>query len=364
MLRRLVFLLVGILSLGFINKPLQAQFFCQGKRCDELNNSYGYYFNDFQKKYIPLLTKDIIVAQAMIGVSTPPYVNLEKFTIGLYGTGGYTASSKVTLINENNGSYKEISERGIALSPTYYGGINLGWLFGGWYGTWNDWVNCEDEPCESYYQFPLLSKIDVYVYGSGNFNTKNNLSDDYTDSRRSFNAIGTMLRFHLIEQKQIFGGLVKFSGISIGGGYYSSKQNLNFLFDERLKIDLTPSASYEWYGSNTFQYNTNTKTTFGDLRTGATILNFVTVYGGVGQSLTRGDSELFFHREATIIELNETTIYNITFNGDAKNAVKIPYFLTGINLGFLTIQGTQTIDRNSLTHKHAFAISIGIKFEY
>lgn len=349
--------LIILPALLFFVTPAQAEVSCTGHDCSKINRDYGSYFHSFETNYIPLLTKDIIVAQGIAAAGGVPYhVNLNRFTIGAFGVAGVTQKTNVILQSQSTGEVKYIKEMGLAIQPNFYAGANLGWFINGLHSwLWCPVTGCSDE------LLPFLNNFDLYVYGIGNYRTAG--QDDMKGSRRTFGARGAMLRYHVINT-YTWHSFLQFSGLSLGGGVYESQQRIRSLFDDKLKLALTDYAVYEWSGKNKFEYYTKTHTSYADIRTGIRIFDAVAVYGGVGGSFTRGYSKIAFTRDAMIITPGYMTVYRINFDGQAENALKMPYGFVGVNLGPLTLQGTSSLKKNSLTNKRAYAGTIGLTFNF
>ena len=337
--------------------PLRAEVTCVGNDCNKINRDYGDYFKSFERNYLPVLTKDIIVSQAIAGASGIPYhVFINRFSVGTYVTGGWTKPEKIQIQNERNGEVKRFGEFGAALQPNLYAGMNFGWLINGIYS----WVWCPATGCDQDL-LPFLNRFNVIVYGIGHY--KHRDPDNMQGSRRTFSAEGIQVRY-LVMEKFVWHSFLEFSGISVGGGYYSTNQRIRMLFNDRLKLSLTEYATYDWSGKNRFEYYTSTKTGYGDIKTGIRLLDTVGIYGGLGTSFTRGNSEFGFRRDGYMITPNYSTVYTFNTHGEAHDALKMDYGIVGANIGPLTIQATRSLKPNALTRKFAYSGTIGLTFNF
>lgn len=347
---------------------LDAEVTCSGFDCPKIYDDYGAYASDFQETYLPLLARDLLAAQAMAATSGIPYhVNLKKMAFGIYATGAYTDSQKIQIHHESKDKTQTLNERGFALHPNFYVGVNVGWLLTSWYSWYYDVFKCEENfECNSYYSFPILSRIDVYVYGIGKVqqNSPNDRSFEWKKSKTTADAFGTAVRLHLINEIEIAGKILSFSGVSLGGGYYKSNQSILLHFEDTFKTDTPFASDYVWSGNNRLDYNTQTKTSYGEIRSGIRVLSFLGLYAGMGIGYTVGKSDLNYERIGYFTTPGKNTEYTFRFNGNYEGALRTTYGIFGINLGPITVQGNKTINRNSLTDKHLSSITIGITHEF
>lgn len=348
-----------ILPVLVFTAPLRAEVTCTGHDCGKINRDYGDYFTDYQKTYLPILNKDIIVSQAIAAVASVPYhVTLNRFAVGAYATVGWTTPGSVPVQNSRTGEYKKIDEMGLALQPNLYAGINLGWAVDGIY----DWVYCPLTGCGTDSIAPVfLKRIDIYIFGTGKYEGSN--KDDRLGSRRMFSAEGAMIRY-ADTRKFVWHSIIEFSGVSGGVGFYRSRQKFRFMFDDKLKLDLTDYAAYDWSAKNKFEHYTKTETVFGDIRTGFKVLDAFGVYAGFGTSFTRGYSEITFSRDGYILTPLTSTYYRLSADSRVEEALKMDYVLAGASVGPITLQGVRSINPNPLTQKFAYAVTLAFTFDF
>jgi len=346
-----------------ITAPVEAEIVCEGSDCNKIQQSYGAYSNDFQHKYVPLLTQDILMGHSLAAATgIPGVVNLTSFTVGAFATAGFTKVQRVQVQNDQTGAKKTLSEQGFSLQPNLFVGVNLGWFLSTWYSLYTQWFRCSKEDnCAPEYEFPLLSRIDVYVYGVGHYRGGDiENSSSGTKSHSSANATGAALRIHAVDEIRILGGILRFSGISVGGGGYRSRQRMILRLNENLALDGGQLFQYEWSATDTLESDVTTKTAYAYIRTGFNILHLVWVYAGAGVSETHGTSAVSYRRDAVMLTPSQYTDYNANFGGNYENTVRMTHVLAGLNLGPIVVQGAQSLQRNPVTNKRVFAVSIGV----
>lgn len=341
--------------------PVEAEIVCTGFECDRIHREYGVYFEDFEKKYVPALTRDILLAHSIAAAAgIPGPVNLSSIAIGAYATLGFTPITKVELSGAQ-ARERQIKERGMALQPNLSIGINLGWLVSGVVNIYGRWFTCDDAACAPYISFPLLDRVDLYAYGVGAYKN-GNASDAKTGwkkSRTQATSLGFAVRFHLLNQTDLIGPFFQFSGLSLGAGRFKSNQRLLLVLDRDIAFDGLQFGEYAFIGTNQLESIVITRTDYADLRTGFSLLRVLHVYAGIGVSQTRGQSHISYHGEAAISQPERETHVTVNFEGMTQRTIRTGFILGGVGLGPLTIQGTRSLKKNSLSGKHVYAASIG-----
>lgn len=330
----------------------QNSFTCEGPRCDLVESRYINYFDGFQHVYMPELTRDIITAQAVVGsLGVPAHTCLERFATGLYGAAAATEPRALSIPGSKDS--KRLDEAGFAVGHGMYVGVNTGWVLASVINLYRDLV---ENPVR--FDPGVLASVDVYVYGAG----KAKPVYDNQRSRRHMESRGYVVRLHVVEPRKWF--IFGFEGMSLGAGHHISYQDLKFVYDDTFNVSFLDENFWGWSGHNTLEYKTRTTTDFGDVRTGLRIA-FLSVYVGTGVSFSRGTARIAYSRQGMVSRFQEAeTRYDIHVEREESHGVRMAHLVAGVNIGFLTIQGTRTIGRNTLTNRRAGSLLIGVNYAY
>ncbi len=363
-----LFLLFAVLPFTSVFSQISRD--CVGTGCSAFNDKYGGLLDNFQANYMPQLTKDIFRAEvATHEASIPSVVTLNKFAIGWYGTLGITKPDKIAIFDPARGQYQKMNEFGFAPSHNFYAGINLGWTIAVWYNLYLDMFQCDFDStkCSFDYQFPFLSRIEIYgnKMGSSKNSIDYNYIDTYYGNRKEMNNFGYMMRFQVIQEQRIFVDALKFSGFSIGAGYERSKVdfakkindiNLGFQFG---------NMRYEWSGENVINYRSDVQTKLLDARTGFKFFDLIAIYLGTGISYSRGGVFFSLYRNGTYVTNNNPTSIMVQMKQNYFNNNYIQkYYTVGANISGFTIQGTSSYGKNSLDTKKSYSVLVGFTISY
>ena len=339
-----------LLPLLIGSHSVMAEFECSGPDCNKINRDYGAYYSDFSKYYLPALAKDELLAQSFGSIALVPYhVTTQKFTVGIFGTASFTNERKIPVRNDLiENKTKNMGERGISLQPGGYAGVNIRWLASSLQTLFSKYDQ----------ESTFLDRFEVYGFGYQYGSLK---SDQANSTATNLHLRGGMIRFTIIPEFG-WGRFINFSGLSIGAGRADSTHNINIKFSDTLGIK-TDIKSVEWTGNNEIIYQGTTVTRFGDIRTGASVLDFISIYLGIGKFSGTGSAFLSFSRDASYATFSDVTEYRFKAETKASDRFSDIYYIAGANIGPFTLQGMQTVSRKNQLRK-AYAVTIGLTYRY
>lgn len=382
---KISFLITFFLILSVMSLSAKVPIHCEGTGCSELISKYSPFLLNFERNYLKVFAKNNMIATAMSNSGTIPYhINLDTMTFGFAGNVAYTSAQKITVYDPYYDNYKNIKEQGVAINPFVYFGMNLGWIYNSVYNRYLDFTDCDDEDdlknrymeCSHKYKLPILSKIDLYVFGiKSGFKSDNFYKNpDVFNTKNYIYNKGFLLKFHLMEERRLFFNFIIFNGLSLGFGRSNIEQDLRLIIREKdISFDII-KQNFKWGGKTLLNYETQISSNYVDLRTGINIW-FFRFYIGIGHSQHKGYSAFKIIRIGNyqypkislgiplkISKIN--TNYFVNIENQVKENFKLTYFTGGVSVGGLTFYGSKTINNNMVSNKPIYSAGIGFSLTY
>ncbi len=344
---QLIAILGGILLFPSI---VESKVTCEGKVCNlvppallqeiyQLDNQFQFQYMDKLSTSMAIAGSNSNLASGMIGLGS-----LNRFQIG-GGVGASQVSERNTSIAYGSTYIDKLPNLGVGISPTFAAGINLGWALG-LGGAHYEYVNYDDDDDEdsdeevSSVAPTLLHRFNLYVNGG---KSHASISDFKSIAPKSswegdmhFSQWGFMLRF-LVFAPGPDAYWFRFMGVSIGAGYSKSIATMN-LISAKLNNTRFQSGnlSGRWIGDTQMSYDLNVRTFPIDIRGGFRLMNFLTLFGGLGYAKHSTDVVLELSRKGPV------TLSNDFYSGSITSYISpAVYNLFGGIIkqeGFLTVE--------------------------
>jgi hypothetical protein len=373
------FLFCIVILLPFFSDKLQAQFVCSGTACALLPWTDAQMFQtlgDYKIQYFDLLAKDMAKASMIANISGPPVgtVNLSGFTYGLGASGGYVGMHKIYLFTTFDRSIiSNIESAGGAVVPKIFFGFNIGSLWG---ESYKPFTGSAKPP-----HWLSPARFDIYLsFGSSSYENKTNVEYNFLngnfDLTRKYSASarneGIDIRYHLIEGKEILGGpLLRFLGLSVGGGYHKSSQGIFFFEPDRKSvIELSAGTRIIWSGGDMVRYSSRTEGRSIEAKTGIQLLYFLNLTAAIGTSQNRSTGLIQGTRAGNIYGENDLAaalgiatpdaflMLNLQTPYVMNRAIRYSMYGIEFNFGKFKITADETFSRSGTGR------NIGLRYEF
>lgn len=295
--------------------PLRAQITCSGTNCALIPLTpaeYNALFLELQNQYSTKLFNNIAETLVMANVAGPQIgsVNLHRFTVGGYGGGGFKETENIDVNIPGVGVLEDLPLSGAALNGGVYVGVNLGWVLGEAYDPFgepedagNSAFSAADTGTSARRPGWLSpSRFDLYVGGMEHRErVENKYNVDGTLDGR-FASQRYMLRYHLLHGREIAGGpLLRFRGVSLGVGYATSNQRVNYTAaDSSLTLSLVEGVNLDWAARDKILIDNNVKSVPIEVSTGIQLLYILNLTLGAGYARSSGDTRFVLTRNGTV----------------------------------------------------------------
>lgn len=323
---QLIVLLGGIL---LFPSAVDSKVTCEGKVCDlvppsllqeiyQLDSQFQFQYMDKLSTSMAIAGSNSNLASGMIGLGS-----LNRFQIGA-GVGKSKVSERNTSIAYGSTYIDKLPNIGIGISPTFAGGLNLGWAFG-LGGAHYEYVNYDDDEDDeddeevSSVAPTLLHRFNLYVNGgkshASTSDFKSVLQKTSWDGDMHFSQWGFMLRF-LVFAPGPDAYWFRFMGLSIGAGYSKSIATMNLTSAKLNNTGFqTGNFSGRWIGDIQMNYDLNVRTFPVDIRSGFRLMNFLTLFGGIGYAKHSTDVVLELSRKGPV------TLTNDFYSGSVTSSI-------------------------------------------
>lgn len=247
------------------------------------------------------------MGNSMIGLGI-----VNRFQLGAGVSSAYRTKETLTVAYRDIGVLR-LPSAGVSLSPTLTAGFNLGWLLRR--GPFEKTVRKkdpadeddkdEDDEDEDEQKEPeevnILNRFHIFLHG---MNMKYGVHDfkgyvpEGIGLRGSFSLTqyGASVRYQALMPRQ---GTKLFRFMGITAGISADIQRFSVGISETSNANssfiIGPFAG-SWVANSEFNYDVNIKSFPVDIRTGAKLFQFLTVFGGLGINANSADSCLRFHR--------------------------------------------------------------------
>lgn len=341
-------------------KPLKAQMYCQGDGCaylpidsDQINNI----FYALQTNYLNKVLEDMAIANSYAIVNTIPggVVNLKEFTIGIGVSVAQTKLRKIDVFVPDYGTLEDMPSSGVALVPSLFIGTNLGYIF-------------SNKPTLSKLPWYSLHRFDIFLsYLNSGINNEQLGTGKKNETWEVLSkSVGLELRYHLAEGDKEISYLFGFSGVSLGIGYHSVNQNINYKQkDSKITLNATYNTDLTWKANNEINYENKMDVYLIDIRTGIQLLYFFRFSIGVGHSWLKGSSSLKLQRFGPVTVTSDyltllgykapDTYLGVLLQGSGSPPHRnITYLTAGLEINipifkiFIDVKGTKDIYSGSV----------------
>ncbi len=289
-------------------RPLEAQVTCSGSNCGLIPltpEEYNALFIELQNQYSNELFRNIAETLVMANVAGPQIgtVNLSGMTAGGYLGAGFKENEDVDVNIPGVGVIEDMPSAGAALSGGAFVGVNLGWVLRQAY---DPFAEADDGEAGGASRktppFWSPARFDIYLGGLDHrerIENKYNV-DGVIDGK--FASQRFMLRYHLVEGNEIAGGpLLRFRGVSLGIGYATSNQRLEYLADNStLTVSLQEGVNLDWAAQDRIFYDNNVKSVPIEITTGVQLLYIMNLTIGAGYVRSSGDTRFILTRNGPV----------------------------------------------------------------
>ena len=300
--------IVPLLVAGLLAAPgsLNAQISCSGVGCDQIPITpaeYNQILTEIQLQYTDDLFEKTAEAMVLANLSAAPVgtVNLQSFTIGAQGLGGFVDEEQIDIIVPQVGVLEDVTNVGAAVNARLFAGVNLGWLTGNPYDPYKDGAAPS---------MLSLSRFDVYVGGLKYEDTLNDelgLEDGELVAKTKSEMFE--LRYHLVEGSNIAAGpLLRFRGVSLGGGYSATNQTVEYAASTNsFDVALAEGIDLEWAGQDRLFYENDIKTYNLEVRSGFQVLYLFNFVFGGGYAVSDGEVDFILTRSGPVIARSQNS---------------------------------------------------------
>ena len=288
-----------VLTLGVVLFPTQAraQIACTGTACALLpfsRSNLDKMYTEFQNQYTNTLFDNIAEAALAANLMGPPIgsVHLEGFTLGTNVSVAMLEPSYVDVNITGVGTLDNLPTAGAAINPRVFVGANLGQLFGLDYDPFSG-----ASP-----SFFSLARFDVYISLMDVNKGVDLASNNSTGGKIKGSAYhrGVEVRYHLVEGSELAGPFLKFLGVSLGAGYYKTRQSVEFTQDAFELAMTMEGQNIVWEANNLVSWDTSIESYPLEVRSGVQLLYFLNLTLGLGFSFNKGYSDFIMSRSGPV----------------------------------------------------------------
>ena len=361
-------ILVVASPVAWPQQALQAQsrFTCTGDGCQYLPLSAATLdrmLREFQSQYANTLFDDMAEAAVVANLTGPPIgsVNLSGFTFGANFGAGVVKPHDVTVTIPGQAQMKDVPSGGAALSPRVFVGANLGQIIG-----------LDYDPFKSKKAPSLISPSRFDIYASvmdakQTYDTQGTAAGGRVDGSAYFR--GAEIRYHLMEGRELGGSMLRFLGVSVGAGIFSSRQAIHFDVDGKKMTMEVEGVEMVWEPKTALDYQTKVDTYPIEVRTGLQVLYALRLTLGAGVAMSKGGTDFLVTQNGPVYaksDLAQSAHYelpraalNMDLAGTGRVPARLPFGKLGIELNLWAIQ----IGIEAMATKRSYGANIGIRTE-
>lgn len=355
--------IAGLILPGAI--AAQSHFTCTGSGCQYLpvsQDKLNRMLTEFQNQYSDRLFDDMAEAATLANISGPPIgsVNLSGFTFGVNASLAGVPPKNVTVRVPGESEVQDIPSAGAAVSPRVFVGANLGQLIG------LDYDPFGSQPTPAFYS---PSRFDVYLSAMDVSETYQVQGQVGGKVEGSAYFRGVEVRYHLVEGAELGGFLLRFMGVSLGVGMYTSRQNIFFDLDEQQLTMETEGQQLVWEPKVSVNWTTKVDSYPVELRTGLQILYVLRLTAGLGVSMNKGSTEFLLNQYGPVYaksdlaqslgyELPSAALY-MDIAGNGRVPARMPFAKLGVELNLWALQ----IGVEAVATRRSYGANVGIRTE-